>query len=295
MPIRPGTPCAALAIGLLLAGCAAADVPRHHGYKSAKSRPWQKPTVVEFDSSYEAELDDSISYPNRQRARWYAVDLPGWGGLEVQLTVASLIDDTDVDVAFEIMNEGYETIERADRDEDDAGDDQKVRRIDSLAPGRYYIHVWAQNRMDEADYTLQVVYFGGEEKYESDFPASVAYVGALPDIPAVDDAPSRPPRRSPPRKRPTKRDPDPEPQTKTVRARIAAITAQGGRTQIRIDRGSTQGVEIGWKGAVIDRSGKSISGGSFQITRVTASESFATVSAKADAVTAAKWVRLSPP
>ena len=65
--------------------------------------------------------------------------------------------------------------------------------------------------------------------------------------------------------------------------------------EIRIDRGAAQGVAVGWKGAVESRDGKAIPGGSFEVSRVTAAESFGTVRAPADSVTQAKYVRLRPP
>jgi hypothetical protein len=284
----------------LLAGvaCGGAGVPEHNGYKSAKSRPWQTPTVLVLDGDSEAEVEATISYPRRQRARWYAIDLPSSGELEVQVSVVGLFDERPVDLAFEILDEGYQVLATADRDEDDAGDEQKKRLIGGLAAGRYYIHVYAQRRLDETEFTLQAIYREAARDEQSNFPAQVAYIGALPDVPAVDDAPVAPQpvvkkcRGAACKKRP----PDPTPQPAAIRARVAGIVqVTAGGTQIRIDRGASQGVEIGWKGSVVTQDGKAIQGGSFEISRVTSAESFATVRASADSVTSAKYVRLRPP
>jgi hypothetical protein len=295
---------AAFAVALLPAACGGADVPDHNGYKSSKSRPWQSPVVLEFDQSNEAEVDDTISYPARQRARWYAVDLPSSGELEVQVSTASFAEDHTIDLAFEILDEGYQVLAQANRDEDDAGDETKTRLIGGLKPGRYYVHIYAQRRLDEADFTLQLAFRSDLQEADSNFPASVAFIGALPDIPAVDDTPAgQPPRvvkkckgaackKRPPATRTTTANPG----VKAIRARVAGIVkVTAGGTQIRIDRGSAQGVNAGWNGAVVTREGNAIPGGSFQVSRVTPAESFATVRASAEAVTGAKFVRLRPP
>lgn len=291
----------ALAAGL--AACGGTDVPLHNGYKSPKATPWRKPTVLLLDDQGEAEVDDSVSYPKRLRARWFAVDLPTGGQLEVQVQTEPQ-GDRDVDLAFEVLNEGYEVLVRADRDEEDAGEDTKSRALKGLAPGRYYIHVYAQRRRDEADFTVGVSFKPGQAAAaRSNFPASVAFVGTLPDVPAVDDAPAPAPVahkcKGPKCKKHTAPPPPTEsetPQPKAVRARVAGIvSSKSGSTEIRIDRGSAQGVAVGWKGSVESRDGKAIPGGGFEVSRVTAAESFGTVRASADSVTQAKYVRLRPP
>lgn len=295
------------------AACGGADIPEHNGYKSAKSRPWQRPTVLELDDALEAEVDDSVSYPKRQRARWFAIDLPTHGELEVQVTVVGLVEDREVDLAFEVLDEGYQTLAQANRDEDDAGDEQKSRTVKGIAPGRYYIHVYAERRLDEADFTLQVAFRGGlggggpSDEGSPNFPASVSYITALPDVPAVDDAPAAPPPEPAPvvkkckgsrcKKKPEPRPTaEPQPQQKAIRARIAGIVSvTSGGTLIRIDRGSQQGIKVGWKGSVVTSAGAAIPSGSFEVSKVSQGESFGTVRATADSVTAAKYVRLRPP
>lgn len=307
----------ALSAGLAVAfatACGGADVPEHNGYKSAKARPWQRPTVLELDEGLEAEVDDTVSYPKRQRARWYAVDAPTHGELDVQLTVVGLSEDREVDLAFEVLDEGYQILTQANRDEDDAGEEQKTRTVKGIAPGRYYIHVYAERRLDESDFTLQVAFrgmaaAGSSDESNPNFPATVAYITALPDVPAVDDAPAYVPEPKPEpvakkckgsrckKTRPVvQKQPEGTPAPKAIRARIAGIvsTSSGG-TLIRIDRGSAQGIAVGWKGSVVTSSGSSIPNGSFSVSKVSQAESFATVRATADSVTAAKYVKLRPP
>lgn len=288
-----------VALSAVLAACGGPDVPTHNGYKSPKATPWRKPTVLVLDDQGEAEVDDSVSYPKRLRARWFAVDLATGGQLEIQLQTEPQ-GDRDVDLAFEVLNEGYEVLVRADRDEEDAGEEQKTRALKDLRPGRYYVHVYAQRRLDEADFTLALAFKpGAVAAGPSNFPASVAFVGALPDVPAVDDAPAPAVVRKCKGSKCGKKPPppsEPEPTVKAVRARVSGIvSSSAGGTQIRVDRGAAQGVAVGWKGSVESRDGKPITGGAFEVSRVTAAESFGTVKASADAVTQAKYVRLRPP
>ena len=303
---------AAAILASLICGCGGADVPMHNGYKSPKARPWRDPTVLELDKALEAEVDDAVSYPKRQRARWYAVDVPSVGQLQVTLTTQLLNDDREIDLAFEVLDEGYHILTQADRGDDDAGEEQKERTLKDLHPGRYYIHVYCQRRTDAADFTLELAYHIDPKANPSNFPASVAFVGALPDIPLKDDSPA--PVATSHRcrgkhchhhgaahrgdhhdeHRDEHHDEDHQPPPTSIRARIAGIVAGPHGTEIRIDRGANQGVAVGWKGDVVERDGSAIPGGHFSISRVSPVESFATVRAGPAVVTAAKYVRLRP-
>lgn len=294
---------AAAVLATLAAGCGGADVPMHNGYKSPKARPWRDPTVLELDNALEAEVDDAVSYPKRERARWYAVDLPSVGALQVTLTTQLLNDDREIDLAFEVLDEGYHILTQADRRDDDAGEEQRERTLKDLRPGRYYIHVYCQRRTDAADFTLELAYHVDARANPSNFPASVAFVGALPDIPLKDDAPVE--VATPHRCRgkhchrhvahhEEHHEDDHQPPPKSIRARIAGIVAGPHGTEIRIDRGANQGVAVGWKGEVVQRDGSAVPGGHFSISRVSPVESFATVRAGPAVVTAAKYVRLRP-
>lgn len=79
-----------------------------------------------------------------------------------------------------------------------------------------------------------------------------------------------------------------------VYGRIIRFRAAGGGTYIKINRGKNAGVQVGWKGRVINKKGTGISGGSFKVTTVNARTSSGTVSASLDQVNKAGRVRLSP-
>lgn len=285
----PGLHAGLALIVLTASGCGPSVT--HDGYKSLRQQPWKSPKELTFDEDSELEVDDQVDYPRRRRAKWYAVDLPAYGNLKLRLTVQPLEDESkEIDIAMEVLDSTYRVIATADADDEDAGDLNKRRTLEDLDAGRYYIHVYAQRRLDRADYTLRGTYERGSKAYESTFPYEVPYVGILPAVPLFDDTPPKPePKRIVHSKRPVAKP------TTTVRGRISGITTTAKGTQIKIDRGSSQGVDKGWRGVVVTKSGKAIENGQFTVSKVSSSESYGLVKATQDAVTAAKYVRLSPP
>ena len=286
-----------LLISAVAASACGPAIPEHNGEKSATATPWRKAKLLELDESFEAEVDDTVDYRNRKRARWYAVETPAYGELQVKLTASPLVlgEARDIDLAFEVLDSNFNVLTRADAEEDDAGEENKDRTLYELNEGRYFIHVYVQQRIDAAEFTVRVQFKAENKQYESNFPARVAYVPILAAVPPVDDAPvAQPPRKKCRGSKCRKREPKVADKP-AVRARISGITASGSGTQIKINKGSSAGVKEGWKGSVITRSGSSIAGGGFTVKRVSSSESYATVKATPDAVTSAKYVRLRPP
>jgi hypothetical protein len=91
----------------LVAACGGTNIPQHGGYKSPKSKPWDKPKVLKLDKNA-AKTDADLDYGRYKRARWFAVDLPGSGSLDVKMEVTpggpgSDEDlEQDMDVALEV-------------------------------------------------------------------------------------------------------------------------------------------------------------------------------------------------
>jgi hypothetical protein len=282
-----------VAISLAAWACGPA-IPEHAGYKRGLTKPWTRAKTLELDEALETEVDDTISYPRRQRARWYAVDLPEYGEIEVKLTYSSLTlgENKELDVAFEVLNEQYVVLTRADADEEDAGEESKGRTLYELEAGRYFIHIYAQERLDAAEFTLRVQFKPAVAQYESDFPARVGYIPILPAVPPVDDAPMPVVKKCTGSKCKKRK---PEPVDTAVRARIAEATVSGAGTRIKINKGAMAGIAAGWKGSVITSAGARIPDGSFTVDRVSDNEAFASVKATKDAVNSAKYVRLRPP
>ncbi|GAB4512703.1 MAG: hypothetical protein Tsb0020_30800 [Haliangiales bacterium] len=310
---------ALFALSCLLPACGGPQVPDHDGYRQGVDEPWSSPETLEFNDDREAEVDGELSYPRRRRARWFELTLPGDGEIEVKLSYYPLgaLDGTEpdesgrdepLDLAFEVYDGERRMLVRADNSEDDAGERKKRRTLYELPAGRYLVHLYTQSRLDEVEFTLRVSYRRiGELVSASDFPKTVAFMPTLPQIPTVDDSPPEahrsagrsdpPPRRprNPRRSRPQPPDKEPEAVAEDgMRARIIGIRAGDSGTRITINRGSAHGVVKGWSGRVVSRSGKGISDGGFKITQVKAQESYATVRATPDAVTAAANVIIKP-
>ena len=290
-----------IALGFAATACGP-KAPTHNGYKPTQTKPWTKAKKLEWSDDFEAEVDDEVSYPKRRRARWYEIEVPRFGELELKLASSQIGEPApEFDLAFEVLNPAGRVLARADAEEDDAGEETKERTITELPAGIYRVHIYAQKRTDAAEFNLRLKFKPLKPPDESDFPAEVPYVGALAAVPPVDDAPPPIVRRprcrgNRCRKPPPRREPEPEqPVAKAMKARIAGITAREGRTMIRIAAGQNRGIAVGWSGSVVTRAGKAISNGGFQITKVTATESYASVRASSDAVNAAKYVRLRPP
>ena len=308
---------ALLAISCLLMACAG-RIPDHDGYPGKSTKGWENPTDLELDEDLEAEADGELSYPARRRSRWFAVELPQPGRLAVQLSYLPLGDlgeeefvDDPFDLAFEVYDASHRLLARADNEESDAGERKKQRTVEDLASGRYLIHVYVQRRLDAAEYTLRLqLKRGGAIASQTDFPSGVRFPEPLPLVPVVDDTPAdakpRPrcrgrrcgkrhrgsSRSSGPTQKPDKTD---EPASGTaMQGRITGVRVVGGGTRITINRGTSHGVAKGWKGRVVSRSGAGIANGSFTISQVKANESYATVNASGDAVTAAAHVRINP-
>jgi hypothetical protein len=290
-------------------GCGGPKVPAHDGYRERWVAGWKKPTVLKFDEDYEAEADGELSYPKRQRTRWYAVDLPDDGKLEVQLMAAPLglqpgeteIEDMDdpFDVGMEIYDEGYKVLTRADRDDEDVGERSKSRTVEQVRRGRYLIHLFLQRRLDEAEFTLRVKLNRGSVEAETDFPRGVAFVDALPVIPAFDDSPEpekprcRGSKCGKPADKPADKPKDEVKSTPTASTpaagsmKVKIVVVRGlssGGTEITLNRGSAQGVAAGWTGKVVTKSGAAIDGGSFTVLSVKTTTSSARVSLSQDAV-----------
>lgn len=294
---------------VFIIGCGGAPVPTHDGYRERWVAGWKKPSSLTLDEDFEAEADGELSYPKRQRARWYAIELPEDGKLEVQLMSArlgvtseeaDLVDvDDPFDVGMEIYDESYKVLARADRDEEDVGERNKSRTVDEVRKGRYLVHLFLQRRLDEAEFTVRVKFSRASLEPETDFPKQVAFVDLLPVIPAFDDAPEaeRKPRCRGKRcgKSSTSKPKDSKPKDTTpaastpvegsMKARIVVVRGMSsGGTEITLNRGSSHGVDAGWSGKVVTKSGTALDGGSFTIISVKTTTSKARVSLSQDAV-----------
>jgi hypothetical protein len=220
-----------------------------------------------------------------------------------------------------------------EEEEEIEGELEWEQTLYELRKGRYFVHLYTMGRMDEVDYSMRLKYASGQAARISNFPNNVPFYEPLPVVPAFDDAPAvdcktcncrrddrckeecgKCNRRTTSRfscsrcscssstcKRRCKSKcggddgGDDGPAPDAVSARVIRFVAAGGGTKVVMNRGSSHGVEVGWKGRIVNSKGKSIEGGSFTVKKVTSSTSEGQVGASPDTVRAAGRARLSKP
>jgi hypothetical protein len=242
-----------IVLGMILGACGGTKIPTHNGYKSAKSKPWTKAKAINFDEKMEAK-----NYPEQRRARWYTVEVPANGELALRLEITPPGDavNEDFDLAMEILDPGNRVISKADMEEEDVGELNKIRTLYDLVPGKYLIHIYLQGRLDSADYVLRATFKRtAAAEIKSDFPAQVQFLGALPMVPLTDDTPAGYRQKQvavvtiKKKNRDKPKEPVAAPPT-TKTARIVQLTVTGGGTLIMVGLGTDQGAAAGWKAAV---------------------------------------------
>lgn len=238
-----------------LVACGGTKIPQHSGYRNDKASPWKKPKRLKLGDDNETKTEGYLSYAAQRRAKWYAVDVPGHGELDITLEITPPGDEVneDFDLAMEVFDPKFRIISKSDLEEEDAGELNKTKTLVDLDEGRYRIHLYLQSRLDTADYLLRVAFRPTKRpEQQSDFPAKVAFVPPLPMVPLEDDTPAtyRAPttvvtRTRRPR-RPKRKPEEPKP-TAVLTARIVGINVVGKDSKIVIGRGTATGAATGMK------------------------------------------------
>ena len=242
-------------VGLaLLVACGGTKVPLHSGYKNDKAKPWKSAKLIKLDAKNEGKADGSLSYAAYQRARWYYIQIPAHGELSFKIEVTPPGDEAneDFDLAVEILDPGYRVIGKSDKEEEDAGELTKNKTLFDLEPGKYFVHLYLQGRMDTADYNLKATFKPTTAaEMKSDFPAQVAFLPSLPMVPLNDDTPRsyKPPIivSSKPRPRPPGPKKDDPVVAVVLNARIVGVSVVSGGTRITLGRGTNTGAKSGMK------------------------------------------------
>ena len=246
-------------------GCGGTKVPEHPGYKSAKAKPWEKPKVLKLEkNAAKAEVD--LDYARFKRAKWFAVDLPGPGTLDVLMEVtpggpggggeeSEEGEELDMDVGFEIIDgKSFAVLSPKEGESDDSNELKKQRTLKELPEGRYLIHVYLTSRLDTADVELKLAFARGELPWISDFPNQVAWVDTLPAVPPLDDAPEAVVKKKKVTRvrTTTATTPTPEPDAGggSVMAEVSDVQPDGSGTKITIAGGTSDGLENGLSGSI---------------------------------------------
>ena len=275
---------------LFVAACGGTQIPQHNGYKTGdKAKPWKKPKTLKWNDKGEAKAEGTLSYADYRRAIWYAADLPSHGELDLRLeiTPGDNVGD-DFDLPIEVLDPGNRVI----AEDSDAGNLTKQKALLDLDAGKYLIHMYLNGRLDSADYVLKAAFKPtAASQGDSNFPAEVAFLPALPMVPINDDAPKnwKPAQTAvvvhhhgttppPPKKE--------EPAVAAVTARIIGVSVSGGGTTITF---AAKNMKSGMNGKVTGQPGITFTVGGCNGNICTA-----TVKATPDQVNRASTVDLTP-
>jgi hypothetical protein len=249
-------------VSLAAVACGPAAI-EHAGYPDGEAQPWNKNKKVQLDERYEAKVDGTASYPKRERAKWYSIDLPSEGKLSASVSIDPRVPGADLGI--EILDAGFNVVSK---DVDDELQPKKERIADNVTGGKAYIHVYTLKRVDEADYTLRV-------KFAPTLTAVTTKpdVGPTEEIPNLSELPLVPPvdpKRRPSTGRHVDEKPQPKPKTPTgVSATITEFGTREGKIRIIINKGSEQGVDVGWKGFIVSSKTKGkIENSEFTVSKV---------------------------
>ena len=251
----------ALLVLTIFAACGGPQIPQHNGYKSENAKPWKKFKTLKLDEKGEAKADGDLSYPDRRRSAWFAVDTPTSGEIDLRVEITPPGDATNdaFDLGLEVLDPGNRMLIRKDADEGDQQQElNKTAVVKDLPPGHYLIHLYLESRTDTAEYVLHAAFkAAAPAEGKSDFPAQVAFVGPLAMVPLADDTPKtyHPPSTpvvivtKHPHGTPKPTTPPP-PAVTTISARIISVSIVGGGTQITVGRGTSSGATTGMKGKI---------------------------------------------
>jgi hypothetical protein len=271
----------------------------HNGYKGKKPAPWKKAKALKFDDKMEAKAEGDLSYPAMKRAAWFVADLQQPGELDVRVEITPPGDgvNDEFDLGFEVMDSGFRTIAKSDLEDGEAGELTKQKSLLDLEPGKYYVHLYLQGRLDTADYVLRATFKPMSTVGKSDFPSQVAFVPTLPMVPLQDDTPAsyKPKatvttavvKRTPPKGTPAKS--DPKPATAELPAKILSVSVVSGGTQITISRGTVGNAAVGMKGKIVG-----VSNGDFSLANCGERTCTATVKVTPDQIKGSTSVVLTP-
>ncbi len=265
----------------------------HDGYKGKNPQPWKKAKTLKFDDKHEAKAEGDLAYRRYKRAAWYVANLDQAGQLDLELEITPPNDDGEFDLGFEILDPDFRSIARSDLEEgDDANELTKTKSLKDLEPGKYYVHLYLQGRLDTADYVLRATFKPVASVGRSDFPDQVAFVPDLPMVPLQDDTPQTTRRRPAvvhkgPRREPVKE--EAKPPATQLKGSIIGMRVVSGGTKITVSVGTGQGAAVGMGGKIVG-----LSAGAFSLETCTERACTAVVKATPDQIKGSTSVVLTP-
>ena len=284
---------------LLLAGLALAGCPRNvdgeaHSGKDVRHKGAKK---IKIEDNEGRSRTDIITYPGGDRVDWKVFEIPEGGGGTVKLTLRWRPPRPGLDLAFDVFDQYFHRIARAKPST--SGKRSKKITIADAEPGKYYVQVYAPRRTDAGTYRVEVaIKPGGDAPEVAAAPSEIPDPPTLPALPEASEVVAEnPPGGDGGTPTPPVDPVEPEvPAAEPVKARVVRyVLSTGGAVAVTVDRGKNSGVETGWKGQILNASGRPVEGGEFVVQKVTGAEAVGKVSLSVDQIKANKRVLLSPP
>lgn len=293
--------CAVRAGLLVCAGLALAGCPKNvdGDARSGKDVRHKGAKKIKLEDGEGRSRKDIVTYPGGDRVDWKVFEIPEGKSGTIKVTLRWRPPRPGLDLAFDVFDQYYHRIARAKPDADSGKRSKKVT-IKDAEPGKYYVQVYAPRRTDAGTYRVQVKFKPDDEEGDKVADAGPSEIPDPPTLPALPEAPpeGETAEGTTPTTPTTPTEPvEPvEPAAQPVKARVSRyVLSTGGSVVITVDRGKNSGVETGWKGQILNSSGRPVEGGEFVVQKVTGGESMGKVSLSVDQIKANKRVLLSPP
>ncbi len=262
----------------------------------------------------EGSARDIVTYPGGDRVDWRVISLPKGQVGTLRLRVKWRPARPGMDIAFNVYDEYFANVAKAK-----PGNARRRNKKASVrnASGKYYLQVYAPKRSDAAEYLVDVRFDRGNSAGTKQL---IAKIADPPNLPMVPKANTQPGAQGGNGTMPGAGQPgqgqngsqgngqnggmgnDGQQGNGEVVAKgpllarvINVQVAHNGGVIVKMSRGRSSGVRVGWKGSVLSgRTRKRVEGGSFTVIRVTRNESVAKIKLSVDQIKQNRRVLLSP-
>lgn len=150
--VRPIFALAPVWAAWLLAGCPSVVKQDSKTGTDGKADGAEK---IELSEEGEGSDSDNVTYPGGDRVDWKSFEVPGEGDVEVSLKWTS--PRPNLDLSMNILDDTFNIVKRV-APEPASGKTRKSAEFPVSEKGTYYVQVYASERGDAGDYTLDVTW-----------------------------------------------------------------------------------------------------------------------------------------
>jgi hypothetical protein len=173
---------AVLGTALFVWGCASTI---NQDSKSGEDNRPSGADEIKIGDDGEASVQDVVTYPGGDRVDWKVFEIKGPKDITVSLRWKPPREN--LDLAFNVLDEGFNVLARA-KPSPNSGKKKKEVDIKAAGAGKYYVQIYAPERGDAGDYTLEI----------SVRDVAVVDTSNIPKVPDPPRLPALPPPPCPP-------------------------------------------------------------------------------------------------